>query len=76
MISQTLADEEVVKLIRQKRYEDLPVLLTPSQAAAVLGVTTRTVQKYCNEGPIEAVRVGLLFRIPTDKFISSFGLDK
>ena len=76
MVPQTLTNEELNILINQKRYAELPALLTPTQAASILDVTNRTIQKYCAEGLIEAVRVGFLFRIPTDRFISSLGLDK
>lgn len=76
MVPQTLTNEELNILINQKRYTELPALLTPTQAASVLGVTNRTIQKYCSEGLIEAVHTGHLLRIPTEKFITALGLGK
>lgn len=74
MASQTISDGAVVQLIQQKKFDELPVFLTPTQVSEILGITTRTVQKYCAKGQISSIRVGSIFRIPTDKLLSSLGL--
>jgi excisionase family DNA binding protein len=40
------------------------VLLTPMQAARMLGLSYRTIWKYIKEGRIQAYKVGERYRIP------------
>jgi excisionase family DNA binding protein len=44
--------------------EDLEELLLPAEVARILRVTTRTVERYCKQGKLRAVKVGRLWRIP------------
>jgi acetyl-CoA synthetase len=46
------------------RREDLEELLLPAEVARILRVTTRTVERYCKQGRLRAVKVGRLWRIP------------
>jgi excisionase family DNA binding protein len=44
--------------------ESLDELLLPAEVARILRVTVRTVERYCKEGKIRAVKIGRLWRIP------------
>jgi excisionase family DNA binding protein len=44
--------------------EELSELLLPAEVARILRVTLRTVERYCKQGKIRAVKVGRLWRIP------------
>jgi excisionase family DNA binding protein len=44
--------------------EELEGLLLPAEVARILRVTVRTVEKYCKQGKLRAVKVGRLWRIP------------
>jgi acetyl-CoA synthetase len=44
--------------------EDLEKLLLPAEVARILRVTTRTIERYCKQGKLRAVKVGRLWRIP------------
>ena len=46
------------------RRQELEELLLPAEVAHILRVTVRTVERYCKEGKIRAVKVGRLWRIP------------
>jgi excisionase family DNA binding protein len=46
------------------RREDLEELLLPAEVARILRVTLRTVERYCKQGKLRAVKVGRLWRIP------------
>jgi excisionase family DNA binding protein len=44
--------------------EELEELLLPAEVARILRVTLRTVERYCKQGKLRAVKVGRLWRIP------------
>jgi excisionase family DNA binding protein len=44
--------------------EELRELLLPAEVARILRVTVRTVERYCSQGKLRAVKVGRLWRIP------------
>jgi excisionase family DNA binding protein len=44
--------------------EELSELLLPAEVARILRVTVRTVERYCAQGKLRAVKVGRLWRIP------------
>ena len=44
--------------------ESLDELLLPAEVARILRVTVRTVERYCKEGKIRAVKIGRRWRIP------------
>jgi excisionase family DNA binding protein len=44
--------------------EELTELLLPAEVARILRVTVRTVERYCAQGKLRAVKVGRLWRIP------------
>jgi excisionase family DNA binding protein len=44
--------------------EGLEELLLPAEVARILRVTTRTIERYCKQGRLRAVKVGRLWRIP------------
>jgi excisionase family DNA binding protein len=46
------------------RREELEELLLPAEVARILRVTVRTVERYCAQGKLRAVKVGRLWRIP------------
>jgi excisionase family DNA binding protein len=44
--------------------KELEELLLPAEVARLLRVTVRTVERYCAQGKLRAVKVGRLWRIP------------
>jgi excisionase family DNA binding protein len=44
--------------------EGLDELLLPAEVARILRVTVRTIERYCAQGKLRAVKVGRLWRIP------------
>jgi excisionase family DNA binding protein len=44
--------------------EDLEKLLLPAEVARILRVTTRTIERYCKQGKLRAIKMGRLWRIP------------
>jgi excisionase family DNA binding protein len=46
------------------RREELEQLLLPAEVARILRVTVRTVERYCKQGKLRAVKIGRLWRIP------------
>jgi excisionase family DNA binding protein len=44
--------------------EELSELLLPAEVARILRVTTRTIERYCKQGKLRAVKVGRRWRIP------------
>jgi excisionase family DNA binding protein len=44
----------------------IPRLLTPDEAAAVLGVRRKTIYQLSHERRIETVKIGRTLRIPAD----------
>jgi excisionase family DNA binding protein len=44
--------------------ESLDELLLPAEVARILRVTPRTVERYCKQGKLRAVKIGRLWRIP------------
>lgn len=63
----------------QKRYSyhdllDLPALLTCEEAAEIAGVSARFVSRLCNEGVVEATRIGTIWRINTEGWLRRCGL--
>jgi excisionase family DNA binding protein len=60
------------------RREDLEELLLPAEVARILRVTPRTVERYCKQGKLRAVKVGRLWRIPKsslEEFLETEGSD-
>jgi excisionase family DNA binding protein len=58
--------------------ENLEELLLPAEVARILRVTTRTVERYCKQGRLRAVKVGRLWRIPRsslEEFLETEGSD-
>ena len=47
----------------QGAREDGPLLVTPKEAAKLLGVCPRTVTRMCERGELKAIRVRSLWRI-------------
>jgi len=58
--------------------EGLEKLLLPAEVARILRVTPRTVERYCKQGKLRAVKVGRLWRIPKsslEEFLETEGSD-
>ncbi len=51
---------------------DLPPLLTPREVATILRVGYPTVQRWCKEGAIPAVKIGKAYRIRREDLESWF----
>lgn len=64
-----VASREVTNL------NDLPMLLTTTQAATILNVTPRTVQSMCEAGKLRAVRVQSLWRVNRDALLEFAGIE-
>lgn len=54
---------------------ELPQLITPKQAARILGVHERTVVSMCARGELKAVKVRSLWRINRAALMASVGLE-
>lgn len=54
---------------------DMPQLMTPRQAAAVLNVSGRHVLRLCERGELRAVKLGKVWRINRDALAKSCGLE-
>lgn len=61
-------------LVREGRYDLMPALLTSSEAADAVGVTTRTIERMCSEGRIEGARFGNRWRVNRDSLLRYSGL--
>ena len=49
-------------------------LITPTQAACMLGIPYTTVTKLCRDGVFPAVKVGRHWRINRDKLCRMYGI--
>lgn len=47
----------------QKRYIDMPDVVTPQEASAYLGIHVKTVYLYIRQGRLRAARFGKTYRI-------------
>lgn len=45
------------------RYEDMPDIITPCDAAAYLGISVKTVYDYIHDGRIQAAKCGNRYRL-------------
>ena len=61
-------------LVREGRYDLMPALLTSSEAADAVGVTTRTIERMCSEGRIVGARFGNRWRVNRDSLLRYSGL--
>ncbi|MBR0280809.1 MAG: helix-turn-helix domain-containing protein [Oscillibacter sp.] len=55
--------------IAVKRTEELPIVLTPSDIAAILGVSRNTSYEVLHSENFPAFKVGKLYRVPRDEFL-------
>jgi excisionase family DNA binding protein len=53
--------------------DELPSLLRPEEAAAVLGVSKNLIYEMARRGDIRAVRLGRLVRIPREQLAAWVG---
>lgn len=49
-----------------KSYDDLPLVLTPKQAASVLNISKNNIYELLRCGAVHSVRVGGQYRIPKE----------
>jgi excisionase family DNA binding protein len=56
--------------------EQLPEMLRPEEAAAVLGVSKGLVYELCRRGDLASVRLGRLLRIPRSAIESNLHVDQ
>lgn len=56
-------NEDYDDTVRERKLEQLPVVLTPSEAMDVLGVGKNTMYRLLNSGELPAVRIGRNWRI-------------
>lgn len=45
------------------KYEDMPDVITPSDAAVYLGISVKTVYDYIHDGRIQAAKCGNRYRL-------------
>ena len=55
--------------ITVKRTEELPIVLTPADIAAILGVSRNTSYEVLHSENFPAFKVGKLYRVPRDEFL-------
>lgn len=53
----------------------LPPILTPMQAAKILGVGREVIYEALQNGTVPAVRVGSRWKIPTARLLSMLGIE-
>ena len=53
---------------------DTPTISVP-EAAKILGVNARTVYNAVDRGECPSIRVGRIIRIPTARFLATYGLE-
>ena len=58
-----------IRAITVKRMEELPVVLTPTDIAAILGVSRNTSYEVLHSENFPAFKVGKLYRVPRDEFL-------
>ena len=58
-----------MRAITVKRMEELPVVLTPTDIAAILGVSRNTSYEVLHSENFPAFKVGKLYRVPRDEFL-------
>lgn len=63
-----------LKTTEPTTLEAMPELLSVKQAAQVLNVAPRTVNKMCSQGRIKAVKVMSVWRVNRDALLSFAGL--
>ncbi len=54
------------KPLRPKSWDELPLLMTTSEAALLLDMTVNSVQRLCASGDIPAKKIGDTWRILRD----------
>ena len=62
--------------MKQKSYltwDEVPVLISLEQAAALLGVGVDAVRKYCVANELPAIRIGKVWHIDKQKLMEQFG---
>lgn len=48
----------------ERKWESLPIVLSPAEAMEVLGVGKNTIYRLLNTGKLPAVKIGRMWRIP------------
>lgn len=58
-----------MRAIAVKRTEELPLVLTPMDIAAILGVSRNTSYEVLHSKDFPVFKVGKQYRVPRDKFL-------
>lgn len=58
-----------MRTIAVKRKEELPLVLTPMDIAAILGISRNTSYEILHSKDFPVFKVGKQYRIPRDKFL-------
>ena len=58
--------EEIYALVQRREWERVPMMLSNAEAAAILDVSARTVDRMCARGDLMAARCGTMWRINRD----------
>lgn len=58
--------ERAAALFQRRDFDELPILLTTSEVAAIAAVDKRTIQRMCEAGELRACRFGRAWRINRD----------
>ena len=61
-----MQNEDFYEALDMRKQEQLPIVLTPSEAIDVLGVGKNTMYRLLNSGRLPAVRIGRSWRISMD----------
>ena len=58
-----MQNEDYYELLEERKREQIPVVLTPTEAMDILGVGKNTMYRLLNSGQLAGVRIGRLWRI-------------
>ena len=59
---------------RSKDTTTQNLMMDPSEAARISGLSARSITRLCNSGAIKAVRLGKLWRINRRAFMAQLGI--
>ena len=66
----------MVDTITEDRAEQLPIVLSTDEAASLLGVCRRTVQRMIRRGEIKSRRLGRRWVIATSDLLEACGINR
>ena len=63
-------------MLRPKKTIDLPAMLSPERAAALLDMNPETIRRYIREGRLKATKIGNRWKISESDLAAFLGSDE